>query len=51
MAMTFVHGGAAVRILCPSLFNYLSGMKPYDLIVAIDEVPDESLKNMLWKVY
>jgi membrane-associated protease RseP (regulator of RpoE activity) len=51
MAMAFVHGGAAVRILFPSLFKYLSGMRPYDIIVAIDEVPVESLRNILQKVY
>ena len=28
MAMAVILGGAAVRILSPSVFNYLSGMKP-----------------------
>ena len=28
MAMAVIHGGAAVRILSPLVFNYLSGMKP-----------------------
>lgn len=50
MAMAFVHGGAAVKILCPSVFNYLSGIKPCDLIVGIDEVPDAGIREILWKV-
>ena len=50
MAMAVVHGGAAMHILSPSLFNCLSGMKPCDIIVHIDEVPDPSLREKLLKV-
>ena len=50
MAMAIVHGGAAVHVLCSSVFNFLSGMKPRDIVVRIDEVPDESVRDMLWKV-
>jgi len=35
MAMALVHGGAAVHILLPSVFNYLSGMKPCEIIVGL----------------
>ena len=51
MAMAFVHGGAAIRIIGPSVSNYLSGIKPSDLIVGIDEVPDGGVCDILWKVH
>ena len=50
MAMALVHGGAAVSILAPSVFNFLSGMKPSDIIVAIEEVADAGIKLILEKV-
>ena len=50
MAMALVHGGAAVGLLCPSVYSFLSGMKPSDIIVSIEEVPDESLCGKLRKV-
>ena len=50
MAMALVHGGAAVRILSPSVFNYLSGMKPSEIIVGLGEVPDAGVKEILEKV-
>lgn len=50
LAMAVIHGGAAVHILCPSVFTFLSGMKPCDIVVTIDEVPDASVRDILWKV-
>ena len=50
MAMALVHGGAAVRILSPSVFNYLSGMKPSEIIVVLGEVPDAGVNEILEKV-
>ncbi len=43
MAMALVHGGSAVHILSRSVFNYLAGMKPLDIIVDVNEVPDRDL--------
>ena len=51
MSMAFIHGGAAIRIIGPSVFNYLSGIKPSDLIVGVDEVPDAGVRDILWKVH
>lgn len=45
--MTLVHGGGAINILCPSVYNFLS---PSDIIVAIDEIPEEATKQILRKV-
>ncbi len=35
MAMALVHGGSAVHILSRPVFNYLTGMKPLDIIVDV----------------
>ena len=51
MAMALLQGGASIRILSPSVFYYLSGMKPGDIIVGIDECPDPSIRDLLRKVY
>ena len=49
MAMALLQGGASIHILSPSVFNYLSGMKPGD-IVRIDECPDPATRDLLRKV-
>lgn len=51
MAMALIHGGAAVRILSPSVFDFLRGMKPGDIIVGIDEVADADIKRIVKKVF
>ena len=48
--MSLVHGGSAVRILSCSVYNFLTGMKPLDIIVDIDEIPDPGIKEILQKV-
>ena len=50
MAMALLQGGASLRILSPSVFNYLSEMKPGDIIVGIGECPDAALRDLLYKV-
>lgn len=50
IAMALIHGGAPVHILCRSVFTFLSGMKPCDIVVTIDEVPDARLSDIFWKV-
>ena len=41
MSMSLLHGGSAIQLLSLSVYNFLSGMNPSDIIVAIEEVPDE----------
>ena len=48
-AMTLVHGGGAINVLCPSVYNFLFGMSPSD-IVDIEEIPEEATKQVLRKV-
>ena len=49
MAMALVHGGAAVHLLSQSVYNFLTGMKPCD-IVGVHEIPDASVREMLQMV-
>ena len=39
-----------MRIFGSSVFKYLSGMEPCDIIVGINEVPDSSVREKLYKV-
>ena len=50
MAIALLHGGGSLCVLSPAVFNYLSGMKPGDIIVAIKECPDGSVHDLLLKV-
>jgi len=50
MAMALVHGGSAIQVLSPSVFNYLAGMKPLDIIVDIDEILEAAVRDILQKV-
>lgn len=43
LAMAFVHGGSAVYVLSQSVFNFVCGMKPLDIVVSIDEIPEEAI--------
>ena len=36
-AMALVHGGSAVRLFSRSVFQYLKGIKPCDIVVDINE--------------
>ena len=47
MAMALLQGGASIRILSRAVFNYLSGMKPGDIIVSICECPDAVVRDLL----
>ena len=38
-----------MRILCPSVFTFLSGMKPCDIVVTIEGVPDARVRDISWK--
>ena len=49
MGMALVHDGAALCVLSPTVFNYLSGMKPGDIIVGISECQDAVVCDLLWK--
>lgn len=50
MAMALLQGGTPFRILSPSIFNYLSGMKVGDIIIGISECPETAVRDLLWKV-
>ena len=49
-AMSLIHGGGAFRLFGPTVFNFLCGMNPADLIAGISEVPDPSLREILKQV-
>ena len=48
--MALVQGAGGANIFCESVYTYISGMSAADIIVKIDEVNDESLKELLQKV-
>ena len=50
MAMALVHGGSAVNILSHSIFNFINGMKPSNIVVDINEIPEADIREALNKV-
>ena len=41
----------AIRVLAPSVYSFLCGKKPCDIVVPVDEVSDEGVReNLLNKV-
>lgn len=50
VAMGFVQGGGPMRLFGPSVYSYMCGMSPSDIIVGVDEVPDTSVQDVLKKV-
>ena len=50
VAMALRQGGGALRLFCPSVFHYLCGMSPTEIIVGLNEVSDTSVKSVLEKV-
>ena len=48
--MCLSQGGAPVRLFCPSVFAFLCGMKPSDIVPQIDEVPDRKVRDTLKEV-
>ncbi len=53
-AMSLVHGGGSFAILSSTVYNYICGMNPSDLIPNIDEVPDETrgiLKQVTYRTF
>ena len=49
-AMSLVHGGAAFRVFSPTVFRFLSGKNPADLIPSISDVPDPAVRDILKQV-
>ncbi len=47
MAMALVHGGSAVRLFSGSVFNFFCGVKPLDIIVDVDEIPEANVRDVL----
>lgn len=50
-AMAFVHGGSSMNIFCPSVYHFLCGMKPANIIVSSNEVAEVEIKQFLDKVF
>ena len=49
-AMSLIYEGGAFRLFGPTVFNFLSGLNPADLIAGISEVPDSSIREILKQV-
>lgn len=49
-AMCLVHGGSPIRLLAPSVYAFLCGYKPSDIVVDVTEVPSEAIRTTLIKV-
>lgn len=50
-AMALVQGGSAIRLFSPSVYSFLCGTKPSDIIAQPDEVSDTSVKNLMQEVH
>lgn len=48
--MALVQGGGALRLFCPSVFHFLCGMSPTEIVVGLDEISEESTKAILEEV-
>ncbi len=48
--MCLTQGGAPIHLFCPSVFAFLCGMKPCDIVPLIGEVPDKSIQDTLYEV-
>ena len=48
--MSLVHKGGAFRLFGLSVFNFLSGLNPADIIVDISEVPYPPVRDTLKQV-
>ena len=51
MAMSLAQGGSGFSYLCPSVYQYLCGIKPTDISVSVDDIPDYEVKNAVQQVY
>lgn len=49
--MALVHGGGGFNIFCSTVYNFLCGIKPSELIASPDEVPDASIRMLLKQVF
>ena len=49
-SMCLVHGGAAVRVFSSSVYSFLCGMKPSDIIADISEVSNFETRDFIAKV-
>ena len=44
------HRGGAFRLFGPTVFNFLCGLNPADVIAGVSEVPDPSIRKILKRV-
>lgn len=49
-AMCLVHGAGQFSVFGNAVFNFLCGRNGAELVVSIDEVADESIRDFLYKV-
>ena len=50
VAMALVHGGGPLCLFSPSVYRYLCGSDPVDIIVGMDEIGEYEVKNILKQV-
>lgn len=48
--MCLVQGGTAIRLFCPSVFSFLCGMNPSDIVPQIEEIPDRKVQDIMNEV-
>ena len=48
--MALVHGGGALNVFAPSVYNFMYAMKACDIVVSCEEVADEGVRDLLDKV-
>lgn len=49
-SMSFLRGGSSIRLFSPSVYNFLCGMNPCDIIVSKEQVPNKPIIDVLEKV-
>ena len=50
LGMGLIHGGGPMRLFCSSVFNFLCGINPTDIIASTDEVSDIDVREFLQEV-
>ena len=48
--MSLLYGGSSLNLFSSSVYSFLSGVKPSEIKVAIEEVSDDNVRNILNKV-
>ena len=48
--MSIVHEGASFKIMSDTVYRFMCGNNPADLVANIDEVPDAGIRSILKQV-